>query len=274
MRHEELRPSSSLAGLVHRIWMLWAEPALGHREFQAAMPDGRPELIFNLADPFEAEAPGCVVRQPSRLLVGPTRHAMRIRPTGRVELVGVRFRPGAITELLMVSGRELADRSLGLDLLPRSLDHTLGEQLAAVSGADARRAVVERHLLSWASRARRPDQRLNRAVDLVLHASADFRGDDVARSVGMSYRQLARLFRERVGMGPHLLRRLRRFQSVLRALDGGDDGNLARLAGRAGYVDQAHFTREFRTFAGLTPRAYLVHSRELARHFIDGEAVA
>ncbi len=53
MRYEELEPPAQLRQLVHRIWMLRGAGAPGGAPFQRAMPDGRAELIFNLADPFE-----------------------------------------------------------------------------------------------------------------------------------------------------------------------------------------------------------------------------
>ena len=67
----------SCASLVHRIWLLRGDAGgRARRPFQRAMPDGRAELIFNLADPFECRDGDGVRRQPLALLVGPNRRAM------------------------------------------------------------------------------------------------------------------------------------------------------------------------------------------------------
>jgi transcriptional regulator GlxA family with amidase domain len=95
------------------------------------------------------------------------------------------------------------------------------------------------------------------------------RPEVVARMVGLSRRQLARLFRERVGIAPKSLGRLGRFQRVLRALESQAGGPLARVALAAGYFDQAHMTRDFRLIAGVTPGGYVRQMRELTRHFVD-----
>ena len=75
----------------------------------------------------------------------------------------------------------------------------------------------------------------------------------LAQEIGYSRKHLAAVFREHVGMPPKALARLVRFQRALEALRSGSPRNLAQLAVELGYHDQAHFTREFRGFAGLTP---------------------
>jgi transcriptional regulator GlxA family with amidase domain len=85
----------------------------------------------------------------------------------------------------------------------------------------------------------------------------------------MSRRQLGRLFRERVGITPKSFGRLGRFQRALRALDGSRHQSLAGVAARAGYFDQAHLCRDFRSFGDTTPAGYRREVRELTRHFLD-----
>jgi AraC-like DNA-binding protein len=262
--YEELTPPPELGALVHRMWTLTGR-ATADGPFQRAMPDGRAELIFNLADPFECLDGAVGLRQPLALLVGPSRRAMAIRPTGRVDLVGIRFRPEALAAWLRIGGDEVTGRAFALADLPAPLDRTLPEQLAAARGSRDRMALLGRHLSRTMHRT--DDPRLATAVDMALagpHAGAEA----VARSVGLSRRQLARLFRQRIGLGPRSLVRLGRFQRVLRSLEGDPRGSLAVLADRTGYFDQAHMNRDFRIFAGTTPRGYLREVRELTRHFL------
>ena len=264
MRYQELHPPPELGALVHRLWTLSGGARSGG-PFQRAMPDGRAELIFNLADPFECLDGPDTHLQPLSLLVGPSRRALRIRPTGRVDLVGIRFRPEALAAWLRLPGGELADLALALSDVPVPLGRSLPEQLAEAQGPAERLAIL-RHQLGRTD-ARTGDRRIAAAVDLAL-ASPRARPDGVARHVGLSRRQLGRLFRERVGLSPKALVRLGRFQRVLGALEGGAGGSLAALAGRTGYFDQAHMSRDFRLFGGTTPGRYLREVRELTRHFI------
>ena len=266
MQYLELAPPPELRDLVHRLWLLRGAAAPGDPTFQRVMPDGRAELIFNLADRFECRAGDGVRGQPLSLLVGPSRRAMEIRPTGTVDLVGVRFRPEALSAWLRVDGGELLDRVIELGELPVRLERTLAEQLAEAQEPGARLAILQRHLILACSQLAL-DPRIGAAVDLAL-ADGRARPAAIAGAVGLSYRQLSRLFRERLGFGPKPLVRLGRFQRALRAMESSGRRPLASLAVRAGYFDQAHLTRDFRLFAGVAPARYLHEARELARNFI------
>jgi AraC-like DNA-binding protein len=80
----------------------------------------------------------------------------------------------------------------------------------------------------------------------------------LAEELGWSRRHLAATVREELGMPPKTLARLLRFERAAERLRRGAD--LADAALDSGYYDQAHFNRDFRAFAGVTPTAYRVAS--------------
>ena len=59
-------------------------------------------------------------------------------------------------------------------------------------------------------------------------------------------------------MAPKALARLLRFERALQRVRAGAD--LVDVALDSGYYDQAHFNRDFRAFAGVTPTEYRVTS--------------
>lgn len=272
MRYLELVPPTPLRPLIHRVWILQADAA-AESEFQRAMPDGRPEIVFNLADRFESRRPEGSERQPAALLVGPTTRALELRPTGRVDLVGLRLQPGAAPTLLGLSGLELLDRAADLADMHLPWARDLAEQLAELDGTRDRVALVEERVGWMAGRFTR-DPRVEAGIELVLRSRGSVHVRRVAEHVNLSPRHLSRLCRERVGVGPKLLGRLTRFQRVLRELETGTRPRWAAMAQRHGYFDQAHLVRDFRGFAGVSPGRYLAAAREVTRHFIDGEEPA
>ena len=83
----------------------------------------------------------------------------------------------------------------------------------------------------------------------------------VAAELGMSERQFRRVFREAVGLSPKAFTKLARFRRALTVSQDNREASWASIAACSGYYDQAHLINEFRTFAGVTPRA-LLHELE------------
>ena len=81
---------------------------------------------------------------------------------------------------------------------------------------------------------------------------------ELADEVGWSRRHLAATVHRELGMAPKPLARLLRFERAIERLRAGAE--LADVALDSGYYDQAHFNRDFRGFAGVTPTEYRVTS--------------
>lgn len=91
----------------------------------------------------------------------------------------------------------------------------------------------------------------------------------VSRLAGISPRHLGRLDRDWVGLSPGHLLRLRRFQRALRRLSLQPAVPLARIAFETGFADQAHLTREFRRYSGMTPSHFGLGVGHLTESFIE-----
>jgi AraC-like DNA-binding protein len=69
-------------------------------------------------------------------------------------------------------------------------------------------------------------------------------------------------------MPPSELIRLARFQRALHRLQHHHRHSLTRIAMESGFADQAHFTRDFGRFAGVTPSAFRASIGALTATFI------
>ena len=96
--------------------------------------------------------------------------------------------------------------------------------------------------------------------------------DALARHVGLSARQLQRLFEREVGLRPKTLLRIARFQSFLGAAAARPGAKGAELAAAAGYADQAHLIRDFQAFAASSPQAWLARHSPFAGALAGFEA--
>jgi len=164
-------------------------------------------------------------------------------------LVGVRFRPGAGGPALGIPLAELRDQRVDVAGLVPWLARNLPPDLEPEE-TFARMTQISRQLATDAP----PDRLVRHAT--VLLAAGQTSVTDLARTVAVSERQLLRRFDAAVGYGPKTLHRVMRFRRALTLMSAdGQHLDLAVLANRAGYADQAHMTREVTKMAGLPPAA-------------------
>ena len=95
--------------------------------------------------------------------------------------------------------------------------------------------------------------------DLVERMAADptlVRVEDVAALASIEVRALQRSFRAYVGATPKWVIGRYRLHEAAAQLAGAQAPNLAELALRLGYFDQAHFVRDFKAVVGRPPGRY------------------
>lgn len=268
MKYTETAPPPRLAPIVDRIWTLEGD-AGGLTGDQPVLPDGRPELIVHFGDPFDRVDEAGISRQAAVVFAGQLTGPLVLRPTGRVAVLGVRFRPDGAVALIAESQAALA----GLTPAVEALHARLARALAAArtrcdSLGSAIPAVVE--ALTPLIEPTRVDARVRYVVTSILRRRGQVGVDDLAARAGLTRRHLERRFQRLVGISPKRLARIARFQharGVFERLHSRQRGTATAAA--CGYADQAHFIRDFRELAGCPPEAHLLREAELTGFFTD-----
>ena len=237
------RPSSDLAGLVHSYWSVAWDLGQGPDHPQEILPPPCVQLV--------------VEHGASGVFGIATAKAIKVL-RGRGRAFGIRFRPGTFGALWPHPIAELTDCTL-------ALDRVLGERgaayerdvLALADEDDAGRVARAEELLRGVGASLEPPMELARTIVESIEADREVTGvDAVAARFGLSTRGLQRLFHRHVGVTPKwTLQRFRLHEAVAR-LEAGEPVDLAGLAARLSYFDQAHFTREFTRLIGRPPGTY------------------
>lgn len=262
-------PRPALRPFVKTLWAADASrpPARAATERERVLPTGDMHIALRLSEhPLRlfadlADATGHAV---GHAVLGGARATYYLRDISTAaRSVGAVLRPGAAAILFGDSAGAFAGRHTLLDDLWGRAAVRAREQLLEAGSPQRQLDVLEAILA-----ARLPDVRgLHPAVAQALErflTTADV-GEAVKQS-GYSHRRFIALFRQAVGLTPKRYCRLLRFQRAIDRVQAVPAVPWAGLALDAGYSDQAHFNREFREFAGVTPEEYRVLAPQRALH--------
>ena len=227
-------------------WALTAEQASPWKS--RILPDGSNDLIIDLA------------AEPRPFVVGAMRRADVVPLSGRVELLGVRFRPGGALPFLRVPLNQLTDKHVALDALWGGAADSLADAVAAAPPGD-RVTVLERMLLAGFRQPRLDDDLILRAVTLMRRTRGGIGIRAAAQALGTGERRLERAFDLAVGLSPKRFARVLRFLGAVREIGRLAARPLAAVAFDSGYSDHPHFIREFKRLAGVTPAQYATERR-------------
>lgn len=233
-------------------WSLQTRPAFAT---ETILPKGNVDLLFNLGAPLRITlgGGGQVVLSPGAWIAGLQARAIASQPQGAVHMFGVSLAAERCAALFPFPMHEITGWIRpGVDAFDDAA--FLAERLHALVDFGRRVRLVLDWLLPSCEPFTSKQQRVHGACDWLARASGGCGINGLARSLGFSPRHLRRLFLEHVGVTPGHYLRLSRFVRSLHLMAA--NRSLTDVAHGACYFDQAHFCRDFRDIAGLTPGEY------------------
>ena len=209
---------------VRCIWTLEGQADDLTAAAQPILPDGRPEIIVHLGDPFERVHGNRVrsARQPRTIFAGQLTSPLVVRPTGKDcgRRRSLSRRRRARADRLPAAPARRPDARLG------DLSATLARQLhdaCAAQPAVSQRGAGRGRLPAvgiWTSRGSIPDVR-GAIAPIRRRTRRRIGWTTSATWTGVSRRHLERRFQEVVGLSPKRFARITRFQHALRIFEQG-----------------------------------------------------
>jgi hypothetical protein len=198
LRYREYAPIGALRQHVQSLWAL--RGPCDEVTPQLVVPDGCMSLVLNFAEPFEQRAAaGAFVRQPMIQVSGELRRPVEVQGQGRVELLGVRFWPGAIGAFLDVPVTEIVDGTTDESALGAPLAHELSRTEHGAEPADRVR-LVQSALARALRTVAECDGVVRAAASALVRAEGCARIDGLAAALGISRRCVERRFAAEVGV--------------------------------------------------------------------------
>ncbi|WP_120004208.1 AraC family transcriptional regulator [Nesterenkonia muleiensis] len=229
-------------------------------------------LAFDEGVQAAATAPALASATPAKIVLGGL-HTTTAFVQQRSDWAGIEItvHPLAARSLFGVPTRELSVTDFdGSSLLQRWGEELHGRAVEARDWAAAFAHVESRLIRQFDGHLPvRPE--LLHAWQLLERTGGRMPISALARQVTLTPRHLGTLFQREVGLSPKAVAGLIRFsrtaKTIADQLRWTGQPDLAQIASDTGYADQAHLSREFSRYAGISPRAWMA---EEFRNIQDG----
>jgi AraC-like DNA-binding protein len=235
-------PSEDLAPFVEHYWIVrWdlSEPGVAE-----TVP--HPSVHMVLDSCGRSEVVGVMRRKFLRVL------------EGRGRVVGTKFRPGAFRSFAKQPVSRLTNRRSPVFQVFGGRAKTLGERVLGRTDDREGIAIIESFLRGFQPAADAGMVLAGRVAARIAHDRGISRVNQLVSEFSVSLRQLQRLFREYVGVGPKWVIQRYRLLEAAERIAAGPVVNWADLAVDLGYADQAHFIRDFKQLIGRSPADYAI----------------
>lgn len=276
MQYQELQPKAHFSKHVECFWQLELAPDEVENQCELWSPDCTFEMVFSPQALFlQFTGKQGLTKVPAGgAFLGQKTTGARFCTSAPLKLFGIRFKPFAFARLLGAKLSQLNDKSVPIQKL---FDLPEDERSAI------RRILIERELHEKTGAAEDLMQGLFRrseSVDPVLRAQLNYILDrkglvqiqDIFREFNVSKVTLHQQFLRNIGLSPKKVSRIWRFNYFLQLQKELPHYNLTQLCLEAGYYDQAHFIKEFKTFFSHCPQHFFKNESQMLR--ISQEIIA
>lgn len=243
-------PSDILKPFVKTFMIIESENGTVNR----ILPETSIVMAFRLKGEVAFQENGTKNGLPSSVITGLRKSSRFIHYSKQSATLLVIFKEGGATAFLNDPLHELFGFHLGLDYLisPRKLKET-EERLAEANNNHECINIVEKFLLSELKHPE-TDLLIQNAIKKVRFAQGNITIKKLIKELPISRDPFEKRFRRITGTSPKQFANIVRLRNVIDSYS--EEKNLTTIAHSAGYFDQSHFIKDFKSFTGETPKVF------------------
>ncbi|MFK7771270.1 MAG: DUF6597 domain-containing transcriptional factor [Saprospiraceae bacterium] len=184
-----------------------------------------------------------------------------------VRIFGIRFKPFAFANIIKTPIYLLNDQFLALDKL-FDLNITCKkyiQQIATFPDIETKTHLVNNLLLILFDDSFLIDQPLRAQLNFILDRKGMMKVNELFSEFGISKVTLRKHFINKVGLPPKKISRIWRMNYFLQLKEKMPNENLTSICLMAGFYDQAHFIKEFKSLLGSPPREFFQQKPQLLK---------
>ena len=180
-----------------------------------------------------------------------------LKLNGRVDMLGVCFLPDGFFPFLKIPVSEFRNQLLGAREVGFKLASTISERLKEAPDVGSRLDILENELVLLFIHGNHIPENFRQIFKSLNQSENPFQISEFCQRNSIGMRKLERMYNKYVGVPANTFSTITRFQNSLNQLLYSDYSKLSNLAYDNGYFDQMHFIKDFKRFAGNTPKSFV-----------------
>lgn len=261
MQFNRIEPPYELRNLVECYWI--AKSTDPTPTLQKIIPDGFPEIIFHFGDPYKIELKSDWEIQSSSLIAGQITKYFFLENTGQSDILGIKLKPAALTQLFGTNMSSLKDKVVTLQDFENDVLNKLNQSIREINDSTRRIKVINEHL----TKLKAQDNPVEKAIECIFSSNGMLSITAVCDQCGISERQVERHFKKYVGLSPKFYARIIRFSYIFQIAQK-KKLSWTEVGLESGFYDQPHFIKNFKVFTGEDPTTYFFDEPNLANFFL------
>lgn len=233
------------------------------------LPDGHHELIFHLSDKNgkRLTEDGAWVHEPEAFLAGQTLKTYSLSLENDSILYGIRFHPHTMSFLFDLPATE-AQNYIPITEIPNAREL----KSCVTENANETFSNFEAVLLRLCNRIDLKNnkfQYIQFAVNQIIAKKGAVKIDHLLRQTGVSQKYFDTIFSQAVGLNPRPFCNIIRLNHFINYKTGNPHKTLTACCYEAGFFDQSHLNKVFRSFTGESPKVYFNAKNYINQYFSD-----
>ncbi|HEX2968468.1 MAG TPA: AraC family transcriptional regulator [Bacteroidales bacterium] len=181
---------------------------------------------------------------------------INLKIEGRVDVLGICFYPDGFYPFLKIPVSEFKNQLLGADEIGFKIANNINARLKETGDVISRLTILENELILLINQNSSIPESFRKLFESLRNNDNSIHLAEFCIRNNISIRKLERMFNKYVGVSANTYSTLNRFHKSINQILYSNYSKMTDLAYDNGYFDQMHFIKEFKRFAGNTPKNF------------------
>ncbi|MGV0924066.1 DUF6597 domain-containing transcriptional factor [Empedobacter tilapiae] len=239
--YQEIQPTKKIENMIYCFWNLKTKKKLKKNYLYRVVSDGCIDIFFDNNNPTE------------NYIMGFCKKYTEFQIGKDFNYIGIRFLPSAFPLIFDINAKLLSNNSQELKfILPEFSNWISTEFKTKKTFEEITKLLNEKLIIEFNQQKKEIDTRFLKSLELIFQ-NKGFLDTENDLNIGLSSRQLRRIFDYYIGTSVKSFSNVVRFQHILNSKPSKESLKNSKLYFDVGFYDQAHFINNFKAFYGVTP---------------------